>query len=86
MHLAHFNVPAHFGIRTERYKLIHYPADPPAAAGAIQERHLPAWEFFDLQNDPQEMRNLFGVAEYNPVISALQQDLATLRHALGDEN
>ena len=24
MHLAHFNIPAHYGVRTERYKLIYY--------------------------------------------------------------
>ena len=23
MHLAHFNIPAHYGVRTERYKLIY---------------------------------------------------------------
>ena len=24
MHLAHFNIAAHYGVRTERYKLIYY--------------------------------------------------------------
>lgn len=84
MHLAHFNVPAHYGIRTERYKLIYYQSDAPGVAGAIQEQRRPAWEFFDLYEDPEEMRNQYGAPESAPVVATLQEELAELRLALGD--
>jgi arylsulfatase A-like enzyme len=85
MHLAHFNVPAHYGIRTDRYKLIYYQADPPIAAGVIQEQRIPAWEFFDLHEDPDEMHNLYDAPEYAPEIADLQHQLVALRQALGDQ-
>ena len=39
-------VPPHYGIRTERYKLISYYTQN-------------QWELFDLEKDPDEMENLF---------------------------
>jgi len=47
------------GIRTERYKLIHYVMEP-------QE-----YEIYDLHKDPDETKNLYGVADY----ASLQKDL-----------
>jgi arylsulfatase A-like enzyme len=47
------------GIRTERHKLIHYVMDP-------QE-----YEMYDLIDDPEEKRNLYGDAKF----AAIQQDL-----------
>jgi arylsulfatase A-like enzyme len=52
-------VRPHRGIRTDRYKLIHYLLDP-------QE-----YELYDLQADPHETRNLYG----SPAHAALQQQL-----------
>ncbi len=45
-----FGATAHYGIRTERYKLIHF-YDPGNS-----------WELYDLKKDPNEMRNLYGNA------------------------
>ena len=59
MHLAHFNIPAHYGIRTERHKLIHYYGEALGSAGAIDESTPPEWELFDLENDPQELVNIY---------------------------
>jgi arylsulfatase A-like enzyme len=53
------NVKPNRGIRTERYKLIHYYLEP-------QE-----FELYDLANDPGERENLYG----KPQHAALQQDL-----------
>lgn len=52
-------VAPHRGIRTDRYKLIHYVMDP-------QE-----FELYDLAHDPGETQNLYGKPEY----SALQRSL-----------
>jgi len=52
MHMAHgLQVPAHFGIRGERYKLIFFYGCKPDGSGP----HTPvAWEFYDLEKDPSE--------------------------------
>jgi arylsulfatase A-like enzyme len=53
------NVRPNRGIRTERYKLIHYYLEP-------QE-----FELYDLAEDPGETKNLYGSAQH----AALQRDL-----------
>ncbi|MEO6981856.1 MAG: sulfatase, partial [Edaphobacter sp.] len=62
-------VRPHRGIRTERYKYIHYYLDPKE------------YELYDLQNDPGERNNLYGVATH----SALQQQLAARMEELRQE-
>jgi arylsulfatase A-like enzyme len=59
-------VRRHYGVRTSRYKLIHY-------------YEVDAWELFDLDRDPNEMRSLYGDAEYAPVVGELKTRLARLR-------
>jgi arylsulfatase A-like enzyme len=54
------NVAVHRGIRTERYKLIHYYKDEPEA-----------FELYDLTADPNETENLYG----RPGHVALQREL-----------
>jgi arylsulfatase A-like enzyme len=53
-------VRPHRGIRTTRYKYIHY-FDAPEE-----------YEFYDLQNDPGELNNLYG----SPIHAGIQQQLA----------
>ena len=59
-------VRRHCGVRTERYKLIHF-------------YNLDEWELYDLQRDPQEMRNLYGNPFYEEITGELKQELARLR-------
>lgn len=59
-------VPPCRGIRTDRYKLIQYLLEP-------QE-----FELYDLENDPEETRNLYGMSEF----AALQQHLLDRLEAL----
>ncbi|MEO6982074.1 MAG: sulfatase [Edaphobacter sp.] len=61
-------VPPHRGIRTERYKLIHYVLEP-------QE-----FELYDLQKDPQETRNLYGKPEVADLQRHLSERLEVLRN------
>lgn len=83
MHLAHFNVPAHCGVRTRSHKLIHYYGRALGAAGALEHDTEPCWELYDLGRDPLEMRNVYGEPAYAAVTTGLAAELARQRAALG---
>ena len=55
------------GVRTQRYKLIHFFLEP-------QE-----FELYDLHTDPDEMNNLYGKPENAELIAHLKERLAALR-------
>ncbi|MBS0031826.1 sulfatase family protein [Chitinophaga sp. 22321] len=59
-------VSPHFGISTGRYKLIRF------------YKRVVAWELYDLQKDPDEMHNLYGMKEYGKTVQALKQQLNKL--------
>jgi len=86
MHRPHFNVAAHFGVRTKQYKLIYYYGLPLDAAGAVDEPTPPEWELFDLQKDPNEMNNVYSDPAYENVVRELKIGLIRLRKELGDDN
>lgn len=65
-------VKRHYGIRTERYKLIHFYDD------------IDTWELYDLQNDIQEMHNLIGNPEYDAVVEELMKELKQLQEQYDD--
>lgn len=60
------------GVRTERYKFIHFFIEP-------QE-----FELYDLQTDPDEMNNLYGKPEFAELTAHLKQRLAELRQETHD--
>ncbi|HUP49707.1 MAG TPA: sulfatase [Thermoanaerobaculia bacterium] len=64
----------HRGIRTDRWKLIHFFEQP-------QE-----WELYDLQNDPDETRNLAGSRAHAATMATLKARMAELRRELGDSD
>ncbi|MFT5478947.1 MAG: arylsulfatase A-like enzyme, partial [Planctomycetota bacterium] len=66
-------VPRHYGVRTERHKLIHYHG-------------LDQWELFDLMIDPDELHNLYGEAAAAELQAELTLELQRLRRQLGDED
>jgi arylsulfatase A-like enzyme len=84
MHRAHFNIAAHYGIRTDRYKLIFYYGLPLDAPGAFDESTPPEWELFDLQNDPHEMNNIYDDPAYSDIIKELKTRLLELKKQYGD--
>lgn len=65
-------VRPHYGIRTDRYKLIHFEGD------------VDHWELYDLEADPQEMQNLYGIHGYHTIQEELHGRLAELRQELKD--
>lgn len=84
MHLAHFNIPAHYGVRTERHKLIHYYGKALGAAGAIDRMTEPHWELFDLEQDPRELHNRYGQPAFQETQRRLLAELDGWQRALGD--
>ena len=84
MHLPHFRVAAHFGVRTERYKLIYYYGKPLDATGAEEELTPPEWELFDLEKDPKEMNNVYDDPAYAKAVRELKIELIRLRYELQD--
>lgn len=51
------NAFAHYGIRTDRYKLIYWYNDPLQQLGATAGDEPPEWELFDCEADPFELHN-----------------------------
>jgi arylsulfatase A-like enzyme len=83
MHMAHqLAVPAHFGIRSDRYKLIFfYGID---SSGSKKGRTPPAWEFYDLKTDPAEMTNEYQNPEYKELIARMKTQLKQVRDELSE--
>ncbi len=88
MHLAHHNIPGHYGLRDGRYKLAFFyglPLDaslgrgefPPSTAG---------WELYDLKTDPKETNNVYEDPEYAPVVKRLKTRLLELKDEYGDRD
>ena len=69
---AEHMVKRHYGIRTDRYKLIHFYND------------IDEWELFDLQSDPQELHNLYGQEGYETVTEDLKSRLLELQEQYDD--
>jgi len=66
------HVQPHYGIRNERYKLIHFYYD------------IDVWEFYDLKNDPSEMNNLIGSKKYSSLIDKMKKELYHLKSGYGN--
>lgn len=84
MHRGNFNIAGHYGIRSERFKLIFYYGLPLDAGGAFKESTLPEWELFDLKNDPYEMNNVYDNPAYSGDIKKLKIRLLELKEQYGD--
>ena len=85
MHLAHHYVAAHYGVRTQRYKLIYYYGDGMGQPGALDERKAPEWELFDLEKDPRELHSVYRDPEYADVVAELRTELRRLQNEIGDQ-
>ncbi len=65
-------VKRHYGLRTRRYKLIHFYHD------------IDAWELYDLERDPHELDNLYGRPGYAKLTARLMGELERLRTQYAD--
>lgn len=70
---ADHRVQPHYGVRTDRYKLIYF-------------NRIDAWELFDLKTDPHELRNIYADSAQSDVLKQLKTTLARLRTELNDHD
>ncbi len=61
------SVKKHYGVRTHRYKLIHFYDD------------IDAWELYDLKKDPLEVNNVYENTAYRKTVRKLHRELERLR-------
>jgi arylsulfatase A-like enzyme len=66
-------VRAHYGVRGERYKLVRFYGEG-----------LDAWEFYDLQTDPNEMDNRIDDPAMKGAIERMKRRLVELRREYAD--
>ena len=64
-------VNRHYGVRTERYKLIHY-------------YKIDEWELFDLELDPDELRSVAAEPGYRETRAELEDELRRLQQEYGE--
>jgi arylsulfatase A-like enzyme len=68
------NVKRHYGVRTDRYKLIHFYND------------IDEWELFDLKKDPMEMNNVYDHPDYVEIVKELKAQLKELQVKYKDDS
>jgi len=65
-------VKRHYGVSTDRYKLIHFYYD------------IDEWEMYDLEKDPMEMNNIYEDPDYADIRADMHEKLEELRAKYGD--
>ncbi len=68
------HVKRHYGVRTDRYKLIHFYYD------------IDVWELYDLDKDPSEMNNVYGDSDYTEIQKNMHVRLQDIRQKYGDSD
>ena len=71
---AWHGVKRHYGVRTDRYKLMHFYYD------------IDRWEFYDLKKDSLEMHNEIDNPEYQDEIERLKKIIEEKRQKFGDSD
>ena len=67
-------IPRHYGIRTERYKLMHF------------YQFGNEWELYDLHSDPDELQNLYGKKGTGKLAANLKKQLRDLQKHYEDDS
>lgn len=81
---AFHRAPAHYGYRTRRYKLIYYYNDGMGLPGTGPFTYPPEWELYDLERDPDELRNVAHDPEYREIRDELARAMWAEQARLGD--
>lgn len=64
---AEHMVKRHYGVRDNRYKLIHFYND------------IDHWELYDLEQDPMEMNNIYGQPGTEQITARMMGELKKLQ-------
>jgi len=64
---AEHKVKRHYGVRNDRYKLIHFYND------------IDEWELYDLKEDPHELNNVYSDPAYAEVRTQMLHELDSLQ-------
>ncbi|UCS91717.1 sulfatase [Echinicola marina] len=72
------NVRRHYGISTDRYKLIHW-----YGKGFGNDPDIDSWELFDLKKDPTEIQNVYNEPKYANIQQELKENLIKMRKDIG---
>jgi arylsulfatase A-like enzyme len=67
------SVKRHYGVRTKKYKLIHFYND------------IDEWELYHLEKDPHELKNVYGDPAYADIVKELTAELKRLRTLYKDD-
>ena len=67
------NVQPHYGVRTDRYKLIHFYYD------------VDVWEFYDLKTDKNELKNQYNNPVYQKQIAEMKKEIVRLQKKYQDD-
>ena len=67
-------IPRHYGIRTERHKLIHF------------YQFGNEWEMYDLKEDPDELANIYGKGGKEKLQADLRKQLVAIRKRYQDNS
>ena len=70
---AAHQVPRHNGVRTKTHKLIHF-------------YNYDEWELYDLENDPEELQNLYQDPNQKEKIAELKKQLKQLEQNYDDDS
>lgn len=93
LHMTHHDIPGHFGIRTDRYKLIffygrHWDLNEEGKNSRtwLKEGESnkvvatpPAWELYDLEKDPTEVHNVYHDPAYTNIAKELKKEMKRQR-------
>jgi len=67
-------IPRHYGIRTQRYKLMHF------------YQFGDEWELYDLKTDPDELNNIYGEPKHAKLQSRIKNRLTKLQSHYEDNS
>jgi arylsulfatase A-like enzyme len=84
MHRAHFDIPAHLGVRTREHKLIYFYGESCGKTGALPPPAATGWELYDLQQDPNELNNLYADPAAQTTVHKLKGRIKELQRQYGD--
>jgi len=66
------HVQPHYGMRTDRYKIVHF------------YYNIDVWEFYDLEKDPNELHNAVNDPEYADIVASMKKQLKDLMKQVKD--